>query len=237
MRGYTIDGSIDLLEKDVEQLKRSGGGGGASSWNNLTGKPFQSLGEEFRALDRALSITEISSDKISLPDSEAYQWPDVSSAIEALAEDSNHFSDDIAELENSKQDSLTAGTGISITDNVISASAGAEVIPMGSFIIANSGIDIRGSSCVVKIGNIIFAHLVVSKASNFTTAQSIIGKIVTRYRPNVNVQAYGMMANENYNTSSTTAYITIPTNGDIEVWGNDSYKNVKFDVMYVIGGA
>lgn len=99
MKGYTIENSIDLLEKDVKALKEGGGGGGASTWNQLQGKPFSELGEELYNLDGALTVNVISADKIALPDSTEYSWDYLPQAIEALAEDSNHFSDDISELE------------------------------------------------------------------------------------------------------------------------------------------
>lgn len=107
MKGYTIEKSIDLLEKDVQALKQGGGGGGASSWSQLQNKPFNTLGEEFYNLDGALTLDTVSADKVALPESTQYTWDYLPQAIEALAEDSNHFSDDIAELESSKQDRLT----------------------------------------------------------------------------------------------------------------------------------
>lgn len=100
MKGYTIENSIDLLEKDVKALKEGGGGGGgASTWNQLQGKPFNTLGDELYNLDDALTVNTISADKIALPESTEHSWDYLSQAIEALAEDVNHFSDDIAELE------------------------------------------------------------------------------------------------------------------------------------------
>lgn len=98
MKGYTIENSIDLLEKDVKALKEGGGGGGASTWNQLQGKPFSTLGEELYNLDGALTVNVISADKIALPDSTEHSWDYLSQAIEALAEDVNHFSDDISEI-------------------------------------------------------------------------------------------------------------------------------------------
>lgn len=99
MKGYTIENSIDLLEKDVKALKEGGGGGGgASTWNQLQGKPFNALGEELYNLDGDLTVNTISADKIALPESSEHSWDYLSQAIEALAEDVNHFSDDIAEL-------------------------------------------------------------------------------------------------------------------------------------------
>lgn len=100
MKGYTIENSIDLLEKDVKALKEGGGGGGgASTWNQLQGKPFNALGDELYNLDGDLTVNTISADKIALPESSEHSWDYLSQAIEALAEDVNHFSDDIAELE------------------------------------------------------------------------------------------------------------------------------------------
>ena len=115
MKGYTIENSIDLLEKDVKALKEGGGGGGgASTWNQLQGKPFNTLGEELYNLDGALTVNTISADKIALPDSEEYSWDYLSQAIEALAEDVNHFSDDISDLETTKADKLNIIEGITI---------------------------------------------------------------------------------------------------------------------------
>lgn len=124
MKGYTIENSIDLLEKDVKSLKEGGGGGGgASTWNQLQGKPFNTLGEEVYNLDGALTVNTISADKIELPDSSEHSWDYLSQAIEALAEDVNHFSDDISELEANKQDTLTPGSGIAIENEVISVNS------------------------------------------------------------------------------------------------------------------
>lgn len=115
MKGYTIEKSIDLLEKDVAALKAGGGGGGASNWNQLQGKPFTSLGDEFYNLDGDLTLNTVSADKVALPESSHYEWDYLPQAIEALAEDSNHFSDDIAELE----ESLDNRTMYSTTETVI----------------------------------------------------------------------------------------------------------------------
>lgn len=105
MKGYTIENSIDLLEKDVKALKEGGGGGGASTWNQLTEKPFNTLGDELYSLSGALTVRELSSDKVKLPDSEAYTWEDVSEAIDGLAteqtavdEELSHINEDIVDL-------------------------------------------------------------------------------------------------------------------------------------------
>lgn len=44
-----------IINKDEE----GGGGGGASSWNDLTGKPFKTLGEEFEVVSNVLKIAEL----------------------------------------------------------------------------------------------------------------------------------------------------------------------------------
>lgn len=112
MKGYTIENSIDLLEKDVKALKEGGGGGGGvSTWNQLQGKPFNTLGEEVYNLDGALTVNTISADKIALPESTEHSWDYLSQAIEALAEDVNHFSDDISDLETTKADKLNIQVG------------------------------------------------------------------------------------------------------------------------------
>lgn len=145
MKGYTIEKSIDLLERDVKDLKEhGGGGGGASTWNQLTNKPFNTLGDELYSLSGALTVRELSSDKVKLPDSEAYTWEDVSEAIDGLAttqattttdvneinEELGHLNEDIVDLttnvntlSTSKQDTLTPGSGITIEDNVVSANS------------------------------------------------------------------------------------------------------------------
>lgn len=94
MLGYTIEDSIDRLEKRVKKVEESGGGGGASTWNQLTGKPFNTVDSDTLSTDsNQLAVKAVPDDKIIL--SSGFEMPTLSEELTYLENEAITLDQDV----------------------------------------------------------------------------------------------------------------------------------------------
>lgn len=93
MLGYTIEDSIDRLEKRMKKVEESGGGG-ASSWNQLTGKPFNTVDSDTLSTDsNQLAVKAVPDDKIIL--SSGFEMPTLSEELTYLENEAISLDQDV----------------------------------------------------------------------------------------------------------------------------------------------
>ena len=169
-----INANMDIIDAKMKEIEEAGGsgGGGASAWSDITGKPFESI-----------------------------------------------------------------GSGLSVNNGVLSATGGGSGAVVGEvlsdFFELNDGYSLTNFSAVIRLGNIIFAEIQISKTTNFISGQNIVGKVNTKYTLSYSIQKYGVMALDAYNTSNENGYVIIDRhNGQFEVWGNSgNYDNIKISFV------